>query len=148
MEAMWETLSPVNHILSMRPASSVCSPYLQGFALITSREKYRVEVEEGQTLANAWPRFSRLCKTTEIGACAFISSKSDSAHVALLIMETHLWLQRSLLTKWHHFANLNTWAAHTRSHMFECEAIFAEGYGAERFVSKQSAPPAGWKYFH
>lgn len=38
VEAMWETLSPVNHILSMRPTSSICSLYLQGFALITGRE--------------------------------------------------------------------------------------------------------------
>lgn len=43
VEVMWETLSWVNHILSMRPTSSICSLNLQGFALIIHRENYRVE---------------------------------------------------------------------------------------------------------
>lgn len=89
---MWETLSPVNHILSMRPASSICSLYLQGFALITSGEKYRVEVEEGANISECLTVvFQVVQDAEEIGTLALISSRSGSAHVAaLLIMETSL----------------------------------------------------------
>lgn len=127
---MCETLNPVNHILSMGPASSICSLYLQGFALITSREKHRVEVGKGQTLANGPDGgFPGCARRADRRACVRACVRPWATRAILPAShcsqgETYLWLQRSLLTKWHHFANVNTWAVHTRSHMVECKAIF------------------------